>query len=127
MPPHRLFIAMTAARQHHAEYPGAAPPSARRVKGRRPLEEFNLSLLARRMLHNCSYLRAMAPYFAEKAFYQAVAMAEVVIFLKVLPDALGTQAFGYSCLDDMAIRLTGAYRAGGHPGGSSQQLWQQVA
>jgi hypothetical protein len=59
------------------------------------------------MLHDSGHLRAMALYFANEAFYRAVAMTEVVIIFEVLPDALGTQSFGYRCLDDGEVRLTG--------------------
>jgi hypothetical protein len=117
LPPQRLFIAVTAAREYHPEYPGAPPLATIRVKGRWPLEEVHLRLLTRRVLHDGSHLRAAALEPADEAFYRVIAIAKVVIVLEVLPDALGTQPLVYCCLDDLTVRLTGTLRAGGHPGG----------
>lgn len=60
-----------------------------KVDGRWPLEEVHLRLVARRMLHDGGYCVEMAPNFANETLYRAVAVAEVVVFLEVLPDALG--------------------------------------
>jgi hypothetical protein len=105
--PHRLFVAVATARKYHPEYPGTAPPSTFRVKGRWSIEEVHLRLFARQVLHDSRQFRAMALYLANKAFYRAVAMAEMVIILQILPDTLGAQPFGYRGFDDGAVRLTG--------------------
>ena len=62
-------------------------------------------------------MRAMALDAADEGLYRGILVIEVIVIPQVVPDALGAQAFGYRCLDDMAVRLTGALRAGRHPGG----------
>jgi hypothetical protein len=60
------------------------------------------------MLHDSGHLGAMALYCANETFYGVIAVAEVIILFKVLPDALGAQSFGYCGFDDVTIWLTGA-------------------
>jgi len=56
----------------------------------------------------------------DETFDRGILVAEEVIFAQVLPDTLGAQTPGYCCLDDAAIWLAGAGRAGGHFGGFGQ-------
>ncbi len=63
------------------------------------------------MLHDGGHLRAAVLYLADESFYRAVTMTEVVIIFEVLPDAPGTQSFGYYCFGDMAVRFARALAA----------------
>jgi len=68
------------------------------------------------MLHDIGHLGSAPLDGADEAFDGIITVAETVVFLQVLPDALGAQAPGYRRLDDVAISLAGTGRAGGRPG-----------
>jgi hypothetical protein len=52
-------------------------------------------------------VRAMALYLANETLDRGILVIEVIVFLEILPDTLGTQPFGYRGFDDGAVRLTG--------------------
>jgi hypothetical protein len=66
------------------------------------------------MLKDVSYLRMGPLDSPHEAFNTGIAVPEAVVFLEVLPDALGPKAFGYGLLDLFAVRLSST--AGGRPG-----------
>jgi hypothetical protein len=59
------------------------------------------------MLHDSGYFGTAALQFAYESLHRAVAIAEVVTFLEIMPDVLSTQPFVYCCFNNVAVRFTG--------------------
>src|SRR3954447_23937023 len=90
---------MLGTTQRQSENPGSTPTTLGFVKGGRSLEEIDLPLFARRVLHDVNQLGVgmlQPPYIRS---HRGIAVRIRHLDAQVLPDALRRQSVSQACLD----------------------------